>query len=205
MDIINQGNIVSAKVSELKHHPKNPRKGNVDLIAESIRVNGFYGALIVQKSTNYVLAGNHRLLGAKHLGMEEVPVIYVDVDEVQATKILLADNRVSDTAIYDEDLLLELLEDLNDMGENFGIGYDINTDSLIKDIETNLVEAPKSKDLDELKVNYDKGMNARQVVLMYSAQDYDTIVLMLEELRKKFKMNSYSDVVKKLLEENEAE
>ncbi|WP_139806694.1 hypothetical protein [Deinococcus hopiensis] len=53
------GMAVLVPVSDLKPHPRNPNVGNVDVIAESIKVNGFYGALVVQKSTGYILKGNH--------------------------------------------------------------------------------------------------------------------------------------------------
>ncbi len=60
--LINESDIVSVNRKDLITHPKNPRKGNVDLIIESIEENGFYGALIVQKSTGYILTGNHRFV-----------------------------------------------------------------------------------------------------------------------------------------------
>ena len=47
-------------VSELKQHPQNPRRGNVEAIKQSIETSGFFGAIIVQKSTGYILAGNLR-------------------------------------------------------------------------------------------------------------------------------------------------
>ena len=47
-------------LASLKRHPDNPRRGDVKAIALSINKNGFYGAVIVQRSTRYILAGNHR-------------------------------------------------------------------------------------------------------------------------------------------------
>ena len=60
-------------VGRLKVHPRNPRQGDVGAICESIQTNQFFGALVVQRSTCHVLAGNHRLLAAKQIGMVEVP------------------------------------------------------------------------------------------------------------------------------------
>jgi ParB-like chromosome segregation protein Spo0J len=96
-------------LDELETHPQNPRRGNVDVIAESIDANGFYGAVIVQKATGYVLAGNHRLQAARAAGAEKVPAIVLDVDDETATRILLADNRTNDAAGYDDAALAELL------------------------------------------------------------------------------------------------
>lgn len=96
-------------IDAVRSHPKNPRIGSVADIAELIKVNGFYGFLIVQESTGYILAGNHRWQAAMQAGLEEIPVAYVDVDDEHALNILLADNRSADKAGYDEALLAEIL------------------------------------------------------------------------------------------------
>lgn len=96
-------------VDTLTVHPDNPRRGNIDRIAESVRRNGFYGALIVQTSTRRIVAGNHRYLAARKLGYTHLPVMYVDVDDPTAERILLADNRTGDLATYDTATLAELL------------------------------------------------------------------------------------------------
>lgn len=108
-------------VKKLKKHPSNARVGNVRLIKESIDGNGFVGALIVQRSTGHILAGNHRFQAAVELGMDTLPVIYVDVDDEHALAIMLADNRTTDVAGYDDKALLELLEQLPSLA---GTGYD---------------------------------------------------------------------------------
>lgn len=99
-------------IGRLLPHPENPRRGNVTAIAESIRVNGFYGTIVAQKSTGYILAGNHRWQAAQEAGLEKVPVVYVDVDDAAARRILLADNKTADGARYDDDALARLLSDL---------------------------------------------------------------------------------------------
>jgi len=120
MQIINQDYELVA-VDALKPHPRNPRKGDTAAIAESIQANGFYGAVVVQRSTGYILAGNHRLKAAIEKGATEVPVIWVDADDEQALRILLADNRTNDLAGYDEAALAEILKGLDSLE---GTGYD---------------------------------------------------------------------------------
>jgi len=97
-------------VDQLKQHPDNPRRGDVDLIGKSIDANGFYGSCIVQRSTGYVLAGNHRLLAARDRGISHLPVIWVDVDDERARRIMAVDNRSNDAATYDEEKLIALLQ-----------------------------------------------------------------------------------------------
>lgn len=126
MEIVNKQS-KQVPVGELRSHPDNPRKGNIDAIVESIRVNGFYGAIVAQQSTGYILVGNHRWQAAQAAGLKKVPVIYVDVDDEGARKILLADNRTSDLSVYDTEALVKLLSSIN----LEGTGY---TDSDLDDI-----------------------------------------------------------------------
>ena len=116
--------IETVPIGTLKHHPKNPRKGDVKSITESIEHNGFYGVVVAQKSTGYVLAGNHRMIAAKAAGLDSLPVAYVDVDDATALKILLADNRTNDLATYDNKELAELLADVSNTIGLDGTGFD---------------------------------------------------------------------------------
>jgi ParB family chromosome partitioning protein len=101
-------------VGSLEFYPGNPRRGNVQVIAESLRENAQYAPIVAQRSTRYVLAGNHTLRAAKSLGWPEIDVVFVDVDDTRARKILLSSNRTSDVATDDPDALAELLSYLDD-------------------------------------------------------------------------------------------
>jgi ParB-like chromosome segregation protein Spo0J len=60
-------------------------------------------------------------LAARELGWEEIDASFVDVSDEEATRIVLVDNRTSDLATYDDELLAELLEGLGDLA---GTGFD---------------------------------------------------------------------------------
>lgn len=107
-------------VTSLKSYDRNPRKGNVRAIAESLAANKQYRPIVVQKSTKKILAGNHTWQAAKILGWDKIAVVFVDVDDEQAKRIVLADNRTNDLAEYDNGILAELLKDL---GSTAGTGY----------------------------------------------------------------------------------
>jgi hypothetical protein len=96
----------------LKVHPRNVNQGDLKAIESSIGANGFYGAVVAQKSTGYVLAGNHRFMAAKEANLCEIPVIWVDVDDDRALRIMLADNRTTRLGKDDQSALAELLSDL---------------------------------------------------------------------------------------------
>lgn len=124
-------------VNKLRPHPENPRQGDIGAIYESIQSNGFYGAVVVQRSTGYILAGNHRFQAAVESGIAEVPVAWVDVDDDRARRILLADNRTNDMASYDDAALADLLKRvLTETDTLAGTGYEPeDLDDLIKRVE----------------------------------------------------------------------
>jgi hypothetical protein len=83
--IINE-TIEQVPIGSLKPHPRNPRRGDVGAIQASIGHHGFYGAVVAQRSTRRILAGNHRWLAAQAAGLTEVPVAWVDVDDEQTQR-----------------------------------------------------------------------------------------------------------------------
>lgn len=107
-------------IDEVHPHPDNPNSGDLDLIGESISENGWYGAVIVQRSSGRILAGNHRWAAARAAGATEIPVIYKDVDDVVALRILLADNETARQAVVDMDQVSSLLRRL---GSVKGTGF----------------------------------------------------------------------------------
>lgn len=107
-------------LSDLKPYPKNARIGDVNVIAESLQTNGQYRPIVVNKRTNEILAGNHTWKAAKQLGWKKIAVAWVDVDEREAKRIVIADNRTHDLGMYDNDALANLLMSLPDLE---GTGY----------------------------------------------------------------------------------
>ena len=76
--------LVEFPVDDLAPYHRNPRRGDVKAIARSLETNGQYRPIVVNLGThtgrpNEVLAGNHTLAGAKHLGWATVWGTTVDV------------------------------------------------------------------------------------------------------------------------------
>jgi len=107
-------------IDDVQPHDKNPRIGNIDAIAESLRKNSQYRPIVIQANTGKILAGNHTWHAAKRLGWEQIAVVKIDVDDEQAKRIIIADNRTADLGTYDMTLLTEILESLPDAE---GTGY----------------------------------------------------------------------------------
>jgi hypothetical protein len=119
-------------LATLVEHPENPRRGDVSSISESLDTNGFYGAIIVQKSTGYILKGNHTFRVAKEKGLTQVPVIVLDVDDAHAKRIMLADNRIPELANYDPAALRDLLDVVHQETESYlGTGFDDTAYNLV--------------------------------------------------------------------------
>jgi len=102
-------------------HPANARTGNIEVIAASLSQHGQYRPIVAQTSTKYILAGNHTWRAAKSLGWSDIAVTWLDVDDATARKVLIADNRASDLATYDNDALVAVLRSLPTLD---GTGYD---------------------------------------------------------------------------------
>ena len=120
-------------LSELRRYPSNPREGDIGAISESLRILGQYRPIVVNKRNNQILKGNHTVAAASALGWSEIAVVWVDVDDEQATRIVLADNRIADKATYDNELLVKTVASLNSLD---GSGFD----------EDDLGEIAKGKD-----------------------------------------------------------
>ena len=111
---------------------RNPRQGDIPAITDSLKAHGQFRPVVVNKGTHTgrpmeVLAGNHTVLAARELdgtewALPELDAYVVDVDDAEADRIVLADNRTSDLGGYDDAVLLELLEGVSDDLE--GTGWD---------------------------------------------------------------------------------
>ena len=131
-------NIVYKGLDELIPYVNNPRDNSeaVDAVASSIKNFGFKVPIVVDKG-NEIVTGHTRLLAAKKLGMEKVPVIIADdLSEAEVKAFRLADNKVGELADWDWSLLDSELEELKETEldfdmEEFGFELDhIDYDAL---------------------------------------------------------------------------
>jgi len=104
----------SIDIDTVHPHPRNVRQGDVGAISQSLKAHGQYRPITYQKSTGRILAGNHTWKAAKALGWKNIVASAVVCDDDEAIRILIADNRTSDLADYDDAGLAELLKELAD-------------------------------------------------------------------------------------------
>lgn len=136
-------------VKELNPAPYNPRKWSEDAIAqltESIKSFGLVDPILVNSAAerkNVVIGGHFRLKVAKDLGIKQVPVVYVDIPDIDREKELniRLNKNLGD---WDYDLLAEFDETLLST-----IGFDSEEIDAIFDL---VVDEPETFDLEkELK------------------------------------------------------
>ena len=112
-------------LSDLTPAERNPRRGDLASLRESLREHGQYQPIVARKETGEIIAGNHRYLAAQAEGWEKIAVVYVDVDDETARRIGLVDNKTSDSAWYDDPLLIEILDELAESPAGLtGTGFD---------------------------------------------------------------------------------
>jgi ParB family transcriptional regulator, chromosome partitioning protein len=100
----------------LRPWKRNPRKNDdaVDRVAASIQRFGFGSPLVARLANREVVSGHTRLKAALKLGLQRIPVRFVDLSEADAHALAIADNRLSEFAEWDDELLAEEREHLDD-------------------------------------------------------------------------------------------
>jgi DNA modification methylase len=111
-------------LGELIPYARNPRThsaAQVAQIAASIREFGWTNPILVD-GANGIIAGHGRVLAARKLGLDRVPVIELaHLSEGQKRAYVLADNQLALQAGWDETLLKLELADLKDLGFDLGL------------------------------------------------------------------------------------
>jgi DNA modification methylase len=124
-------NIVYRKIAGLEIDAKNPRihsRKQVQQIASSIEAFGFNVPVLVDRQGK-VIAGHGRIMASKLLGRSEVPTISLEhLSESQARAFMIADNRLTETSVWDDRLLAEQLKELSVLDLEFSLeatGFDM--------------------------------------------------------------------------------
>jgi ParB-like chromosome segregation protein Spo0J len=190
-------------IDKVHEHPDNPRKGDDRAVGESISRNGFFGAVLVQRSTGNIIAGNTRFRVMREEGMDTIPGFWVDCDDETATRILLADNRTSDLAFYDDEALFGLLRTLVESEGLDGTGYDRAAyELLLQSVESDsIVGGIRQGVLPEERIDAFNELDIRSLILPYEFARYEPVASGLAMLRTAWSMDSNADVVERLVEE----
>ena len=130
--------VIEKKLKDIKPYEKNPRNNDnaIDAVASSISQFGFKNPIVVD-GNNVIICGHTRYKAAKKLGLDSVPcVVASDLTEEQIKAYRLADNKVSELAEWDIDLLGEELDGIFDIDMS-DFGFDLSED---EEEETEVIE-----------------------------------------------------------------
>jgi site-specific DNA-methyltransferase (adenine-specific) len=130
----------------------------VTKIAASIKEFGFLNPVIVD-GENGIVAGHGRVMAAKKLGMDEVPVIEANhLTEAQRRAYVIADNRLALDAGWDDELLRVEFAELEEVGFDLELtGFTLDEISALQPIqlEDGLTDEDAVPDVSENPVTVD--------------------------------------------------
>ncbi|MCW7072071.1 MAG: site-specific DNA-methyltransferase [Methanophagales archaeon] len=117
-------------LEKLVPYERNPRTHSAEQVAKitaSLLEFGWTNPILVDGDAG-IIARHGRLLAARELGMESVPVIVLPhLTEAQRRAYIIADNRLALDAGWDENLLAEELKALGEMDFNLSLtGFDVD-------------------------------------------------------------------------------
>src|SRR5450759_4865737 len=116
--------VVLRPISSLIAYARNARThsdAQVAQVAASIVEFGWTSPILIG-TDGVIIAGHARLLAARKLGMDEVPVIVLDhLSEAQRRALVIADNRLSELAGWDDAVLAAELAALEADGFDLGV------------------------------------------------------------------------------------
>lgn len=183
-------------LSEIKLYDKNPRKNEaaVEIVAKSITEFGFQNPIIIDKN-NEIIAGNTRLKAAIKLGLKEVPVIRAEqLTEAQVKAFRIMDNKSSEYASWDWELLKEEFQELRNLKFDIELtGFSKEAREII-DLPENLEDVP-DVDLEGAI----KRFNNVIVIVGMEADEHETTIrnfLNLPSNRKTMKSTEFMEIIK---------
>src|SRR5947208_14927831 len=111
--------VIYRAIEELNRDPANPRlhsKKQIRQIANSIKIFGFNVPILVERHDK-TICGHGRALAAQTLGISEVPTVCVDhLTPAQARAFAITDNRLTEIATWNDQLLAQQLKGLSLLG-----------------------------------------------------------------------------------------
>lgn len=105
----------------------NPRRNEaaVPEVRNSIARFGFGAPLIARKADGMIIAGHTRFEAAKQLGLDRVPVRFLDLSAAEAQALALADNRLGELALWSDNLGAVLAQLSAEEVDLSGLGWEV--------------------------------------------------------------------------------
>lgn len=132
-------------VDSLNPNPKNPNKhpdSQIELLSKNIKYLGWRHPITVSKRSGFIVAGHGRLMAAKKLGVQIVPVDYQDFNsDADEMAVLVADNRLAELSETSEEDLKNILSELDGKIEIDLTGFsETEVEQLLREINSDVLD-----------------------------------------------------------------
>ena len=143
---------LAVPIDSLMPHPENPRRGDRDRIRDSLWRFGQVRPILTLRAgaenklpDGTIIAGHHVWMTAREEEWPEIAAVRVTMSDEQARAYMVADNRLSDIAGYDDRLLAQVLTDVRQEQEGLaGTGYtDEEVDALLRLVDPPALDPPE--------------------------------------------------------------
>lgn len=210
-------------LAALQDHPHNPKAHALDTIGDSVHRFGYVEPIVVDERTGYTISGHGRtaaLRAAEESGAQPPEGVEVDEDGVwlvpvvtgwssandaEARAALIALNRTGELGGWDDNTLLDLLDDLSQFDDGLvGVGFDTSD---LDDLMARLQETPapdtsgntrETPSMTDYRDRYEE-QGRRLIVLDYDHADYPDVTARLRAARAEHGVESNADAIAAML------
>ena len=164
MDVIN---VKINKLNPAEYNPRNLTDEQKDNIKKSLDEFGFVNPLVVNSNPdrkNIVIGGHQRLKVAQELGYDEVPVVYINLNEAQERELNIRLNR--NTGEWD----LESLAEHFTKGQLSDWGFDNEELSVIYTNDKKAIGTSTptgSAFTDEIDLGFEEDLDNKMVIIVF--------------------------------------
>jgi len=131
-------NIVETLIEDIIIDINNVRvhdRKSIESIKKSLQEFEQYKPIVVQKSSNVIIAGNGTYQAMKELGWEKINCLFLDLDDEQSKILSVIDNQTSDLSEWDNNALTECLYNLDDKYQDISGFFQEDINNLMNRIE----------------------------------------------------------------------
>ena len=170
------GAVELVPTGQLQPHPENPHRHpskQVEKLAYLIIRHGWRHPIIVSTRSGFIIKGHCRLLAAKKLECEKVPVQYQDYDSLEQERAdMIADNIIEEFGEWDGQKMADILCELDTAN------FPLAATALDQEQIENYVNGPKLGDHTP-EPNPQKGLRTFECYL--TEQQFDTVTCAIDE------------------------
>ena len=189
----------------IKPYKNNPREISaeaVQKVMKSIKEFGYNQPIVVDKD-HVILAGHTRWKAMKQLGKKKANIIIRDLTKEQAVAYRIMDNRSGEESKWQNKLLAEELNVLQDKSFDLDLtGFNATElENLANDKELGFIQNPKELK-ENLNVEFPDNMQVTHVKMVQLFLNTDTeknFRLWVSELQKKLGTDNLTDTVYKIV------